>query len=134
MTKWARMADFAIELPDRPGELARLAKKFRAADVSLIGIWGYGGKGQNARFYCVPESADQFRNFADSAGLNITEGTTFYLSGSDTVGTLVRMLEEIASSGVNLHAIQCVSFNGEFGCFVWADPADWETLTRLIDK
>ena len=133
MLKWVQMSDFSIALPNRPGELARLAARFRAADVSLIGLWGYGGtEGDFARVYCVPESADQFRAFARSAELQIKEGHTFYLRGDDHANALVKMLERIATAGVNLHAIQSVAHNGEFGCFVWADPSDWPTLKDLI--
>ena len=131
MAKWARVSDFSIKLPDRPGELARLAAKLRAADVNLVGLWGYGGEGDLARFYCVPESAEQFRAFLESAELEADEGVTFFLTGTDHVGALVKMLERIAGAGVNLHAIQSVAYHGEFGCFVWADPKDWEALSRL---
>ena len=133
MSKWAMMSDYAITLPDRPGELARLAAKLRAADVNLVGLWGYGGGGDEAAsFYCVPESAEQFRHFARSAELDATEGTTMYITGTDNIGSLVRTLEQIATAGVNLHAIQSVAFNGEFGCFVWADPEDWPKLKKLL--
>jgi hypothetical protein len=132
MAHWTKMSDFFIELPDRPGELARLAAKFRAADIALIGLWGYGGDGEFAHFYCVPENPEQFRAFAQSAELKAREGTTFYFTGADHVGSLVRTLEEIASTGISLHAIQSVATDGEFGCFVWADPKDWDTLARMI--
>ena len=134
MARWARMSDFSINLADKPGELARLAARLRAADVNLVGLWGYGAEGGVARFFCVPESAEQFRNFVDSAGLDAHEGTTFFLAGSEQAGALVRTLEEIAGAGVNLHAIQSVSFGGEFGCFVWADPKDWEVLAKLMPE
>ena len=132
MGKWVKMSDFSLSLPDRPGELSRFAAKLRAADVSLLGLWGYGGDGEFARFYCVPESAEQFRAFTQSAEVSAKEGTTFYFSAEDDVGALVRVLEEIASVGINLHAIQTISAQGRFGCFVWAEPKDWETLVRLV--
>ena len=132
MARWQRMSDFSITLRDQPGELARLAAKLRAADVNLVGLWGYGGESDYARFYCVPESDEQFRNFAQSAELEIREGTTFFLRGRDHVGVLVKTLEKIAGAGINLRAIQSVAVDGEFGCFVWADPKDWEKLVQLI--
>jgi hypothetical protein len=130
MTTWQQIADFSIRLPDRPGELARLAAKLRAADVNLIGLWGFSDR--EGQFYCVPESPEQFRGFAESAELQYDEGTTFYISGRDTVGALVKTLEEISNAGINLHGIQTVAAEGHFGCFVWADPKDWEKLARLL--
>jgi prephenate dehydratase len=132
MAKWAMMSDFSLQLPDRPGELARLAAMLREADVNLVGLWGYGGGRGSARFYCVPERADQFRNFARSAGLEFEEGRTFYLTGTDHPGALVRWLEKIASAGINLQAIDAVQVRGEFAGFIWADAGDWDALTELL--
>jgi hypothetical protein len=133
MARWKRLADFWINLPDRPGELARLAARLREADVNLLGLWGYGAENGRARFYCVPESAEQFRNFARSAELPIREGVTFYLTAADRGGMLVQTLENIARANVNLLAIQAVAIQGEFGCFLWADERDWPTLESILD-
>ena len=133
MTTCTQMSDFVIKLSHRPGELAGLAARMRAADVNLLGLWGSGEvDGEVARVCCVPQSAEQFRNFASSAELNVREGTTFYLTGESHVAGLVRTLETIAKAGINLRAIQSIALHGEFGCFVWADPKDWDTLKSLI--
>ncbi len=132
MSKWAMMSDFAVSLPDRPGELARLASMLREADVGLVGLWGYGPGQDKARFYCVPERAEQFRNFTRSAGLDVTEGTTFYLTGADRPGALVEWLDKIAAAGINLQAIEAVGIQGEFGCFIWANPDDHERLKKML--
>jgi hypothetical protein len=132
MARWTRLSDFWIDLPDRPGELARLTAQLREADVNLLGMWGYGAENGIARFYCVPESPEQFRNFARSAELQVREGATFYLSGSDRGGTLLQTLEQIAAAKINLLAIQAVAIDGRFGCFLWANPEDWPELERLL--
>ncbi|MCA9286634.1 MAG: hypothetical protein KDA22_15530 [Phycisphaerales bacterium] len=134
MADWKMMSDFSIALPDRPGELARLAARMREADVNLLGLWGYGSSSQTARFYCVPESADQFRNFAESAGLEVQEGTTFFLTGRDRGGALVERLDRIALQGINLHAIEAIRVGDQFGCFIWADAADWPRLAEALDQ
>lgn len=132
MSKWTRLADFWIDLPDQPGELARLASRLREADVNLLGLWGYGAEGGKARFYCVPESAEQFRNFARSAELQAREGITFYLKAIDRGGKLIQTLEKVAAAQINLLAIQAVAINGEFGCFLWADQQDWDALEHVL--
>ncbi|MEE8508612.1 MAG: hypothetical protein V3T07_06060 [Myxococcota bacterium] len=132
MSKWAMMSDFSIDLPDRPGELARLASMLRQADVNLVGLWGYGAGKDKARFYCVPERAEQFRNFARSAGLAVTEGKTFYFTGTDRPGALVEWLEKIAASGVNLLAIEAIGIHSEVGCFIWVEPKDFDTVAGLL--
>jgi hypothetical protein len=132
MPKWTQMADFWINLPDQPGELARLASRLREADVNLLGLWGYGAENGHARFYCVPESAEQFRNFAKSAEIEIREGVTFYLAEANRGGALVQTLEKIAKAGINLLAIQAVAIEDAFGCFLWADPKDQAALMKVL--
>lgn len=128
------LPDFSIDLPDRPGELARLAARFREADVNLIGLWGYGGADGHARFFCVPERADQFRNFVESAELSAVEGTTFFLEGGDSGGALVERLDQIAAAGINLQAIEAVRAGGHFGCFIWAAANDWGKLAEVLNR
>ena len=132
MPRWIRLADFWINLPDQPGELARLSARLREADVNLLGLWGYGAENGRARFYCVPESPEQFRNFARSAELSTREGVTFYLTAPDHGGMLVQTLEKIAKANINLLAIQAVAIHGEFGCFIWAEERDWSTLETVL--
>ncbi len=132
MAKWAIMADFSIRVPDRPGELARLAAMLRDAGVSLVGLWGYGEGRSQARLYCIPEHAEHFRDFARSANLAVEEGKTFYLTGADQPGALVEWLGKIGSAGINIHAIEAVRIHGVFGVFIWADTSDWYALTQLL--
>ncbi len=132
MAKWAIMADFSIRLPDRPGELARLAAKMREAGVSLVGVWGYGESRERARVYCIPEHPEHFRDFARSSNLEVEEGKTFYLTGADQPGALVAWLEKIGSAGINLQGIEAVRIHGVFGVFIWADAKDWYSLTQLL--
>lgn len=134
MASWQMLPDFSIDLPDRPGELARLAARFREADINLIGLWGYGGgPGGRARFFCVPERAEQFRAFIESTELKVTEGTTFYVTGGDTGGALVERLDRIAAAGINLHAIEAMRVDDRFGCFLWAAAGDWRRLAEILD-
>ncbi len=129
------MTDFVISLPDKPGAVATLAARFRQADISLVGLWGLGNESDSGlgRVHCIPESAEQFRNFAASAELAIEESQTFFLSGRAGSASLVETLEKIAAAGINLRAIQGVRRSEEFGCFLWAAEQDWPALMRLLN-
>ncbi|UCD76220.1 MAG: hypothetical protein JSV91_04715 [Phycisphaerales bacterium] len=128
----ATKADFSITLEDRPGALAALSLKMQEAGIELLGLWGYGGRAGTGKLYCVPKDARQFREFAQDEGLEVEEGLTIYLSGADRGGALVESLELIAQGGINVHAIQAISVHGEFGCFIWADAADWDTIAEML--
>lgn len=132
MLKCAMMADFSINLPDEPGELSRLTAMLREAGINLVALWGYGPGTGDARFYCVPEQAEKFRSFANTAGFQVQEGKTLYLSGTDEGGALVQTLQKIADAGINLQAIEAVAIRGEFGCFLWADEQNRGALVGLL--
>ncbi len=132
MLNCAMMADFSVNLPDEPGELSRLTAMLREAGINLVALWGYGPGTGEARFYCVPEQAEQFRSFAKTAGFEVQEGKTLYLSGTDEGGALVETLQRIAAAGINLQAIEAVAIRGEFGCFLWADEQNWDALANLL--
>lgn len=131
MTHWQRLTDFTIRLPDRPGALAGLAARLRQADVGLLGLWGASEPDGSARFHCVPENEDQFRNFAASADLPLEEGLAFFLQAAHS-SAIVEVLDAIGRSGINLRAIEGVAQGEAFGCFLWADRADWPALERLL--
>ena len=130
--RWATKDDFSIALPDRPGELASLTGKLADADIILLGLWGIHSLHGEENIHCVPENPKQFRQFAETEGLKFEEGMTIYLNGPDSGGALVETLEEIATAGVNLHAVQAVAVHGNFGCFIWADQKDWEVLAKTL--
>lgn len=133
---WTRRSAFIVDLPDRPGELARFSARLRAADVALVALWvrrpGDGADGPPTELVCVPEAMDQFREFCRSAELDPREEPVLHLEDRDAVGALVRTLEQIAEASINLRDVHAVVVDGRFGCFVSASPEDWMKLDELI--
>jgi hypothetical protein len=130
--KWSMRDDYSINLEERPGELARLSGRLRDAGINLLGFWGDHAVGAKTNFHCVPESSRQFREFAQAESLDVTEGQTIYIHGLDDEGALTETLEEIATAGVSILAIQAVVVGEEFGCFIWVDPKHWEIIERTL--
>lgn len=126
-------SDFTFPLADRPGALAALAGRLRAADVNLLSIRALPeAPGAHARLGCVPESADQFRAFADSASLDVTEHPVIYVEGVDASGALRHILEQVATAGVNITSIEAVSFAGRYGAVLHVEPNQWPTALSVI--
>jgi hypothetical protein len=126
-------SDFIFPLADRPGALAALAGRLRAADVNLLSIRALPeSPGDHARIGCVPESADQFRAFADSAGLEITEHPVIYIEGVDQSGALRHILEQVAGAGINISSIEAVSFAGRYGAVLHVEPSQWPMALAVI--
>jgi len=131
---WQSMTNFAVSLPNRPGELARFAERLRESGINLLGLWGYASGADEPWISCVPESPEKFRDFAALAGLECEEGEMMYLSADDRPGALVRTLRRIATAGVNIDAIESVASGGRFGCFIWADEENWDQLAAVLDE
>jgi len=129
---WKTFTNFAVSLPNRPGELARFSERLRDANINLIGLWGYAPGQEEPWISCVPESPEAFRNFASLAGLDCEEGKAMYLSADDRPGALVRTLRRIAEAGINIDAIESVASGDRFGCFIWADEDSWEQLEAAL--
>ena len=130
--EWKSMVNFAVSLPNRPGELARFAERLREAEINLLGLWGYAPGHDDPWISCVPESPQAFRDFVALAGLECEEGKTLYMCAEDRPGALVRTFRRIADAGINVDAIETVSAGDSFGCFIWADDEQWEKLEAVM--
>ncbi len=129
---WKTMANFVVNLPDRPGELARFTERLCEADIGLFGIWGYAPGHDDPWISCVPESPEAFREFAANAGFEFDEARVLYLSDVNRTGALIETLKRIAGAGLNIDSIESVTSGDTFGCFIWADESNWDKLQSLL--
>ena len=130
--RWQLVSFFALTIPNRPGELARFADQLHGADIHLLGLWGYASGQDEPRLSCVPKIPGAFRRWARSEELSVEEGQAFYLRDEERPGAMVETLDRIASVGINVTAIECVSSGDAFGWFLWADQSDMEALQELL--
>ncbi len=128
----ARRTYFAIATEDRPGQLARFAKKMSDLEVNLSAVWSFGTGRGNAEIVAIPADSHAFAEAARSAGWSMREGSCFYLTGEDRPGALVDTLDLIAQEGINLHAVDAMGFGGRYAAYVWCDEKDVEALRKLL--
>ena len=123
---------FSISVEDKPGELARFARRMKEANVNLAGVWGFGlGQGK-AQIIAVPRDVEKFKKAAQAAGWSPQEGTCFHLEGEDRVGALQETLERVASEGINLHAVDALAIGNRFAAYVWTQEKDVERLAKVL--
>ena len=134
MATWKRLTEFVVRMPHRAGELARLTAQLREADVAMLGFWGPTPGRSADGVHCVPERAEQFRNFSRSADLTVWEEPCFWITEQFKGGNLVATLDLIAGAGINIDLIQAMALQGQFGCFVWVADEDTERLEQLLMK
>jgi len=132
MPEWKMLTDFKITVDHRPGALAALAARLREADVILLGLCGHVESGITAGFHCIPERAEQFRNFLRSTDMPCEEGSVLFIGGANRGDGMISTLEQIASANVNLIGLDAVTIEGEFGYFIWVSAADWPRLREAL--
>ena len=130
--RWQPVTFFAVKVPNRPGELARLADQLHGAGIDLLGLWGQAAGDNSPLISLVPRVPDSFRHFVKKAGLEFEEGRAVYLRASDRTGALVETLDRIAAVGINIDAIECVSADDTFGWFLWPGPNQQAALDDLL--
>lgn len=123
---------FTFTLKDEPGQLLALSNRLRAADITLRSFWATSNKDNTSTLRCIAERAPQFRDFANSAELNISEEQAMYIATAENVGGFLRVLEHLASAEINIGDIHAVTLADEQGWVVWTDQEHLDTLIELI--
>jgi hypothetical protein len=130
--QWKKVTDFVIRLPHRPGSLAALAARLRAADVDVLGMWGPVQGRHTMGFHCIAERPDQFRSFCRDAELDAYEGAAFLVHDPAKMGGLVTALDAIAHAGINIDVIQSITLDGALAAILWVDEADEPRLHQVL--
>lgn len=123
---------FSIFTKDEPGKLAKIMAVLTEQGIDLSGLWGFGEAYGNAQVVAVPHDHDKFRKVADQAGWKITEGICFRLEGENKTGALVEILNKIAEEKLNIVALDAISVDDQFGCYLWGSDSDEVTLSQVL--
>jgi hypothetical protein len=123
---------FTIYLDNKTGQLAAISAALFEKRVSLRGIWGIGTSLGAAQVVCIPEDPVQFTAVAEKQRWNVKEGTCFYLHGQDEPGALVDILNNIAERDLSIVALDALSLDGNFGCYLWGSEDDHVELSQIL--
>ncbi len=124
---------FALQVPDKPGEGARILEGLRAHGVNLIAFTGFPN-GRRAQVDLVPERTAALRAAARKLKLALgPRKTCFVIQGDDRVGALTATVEKLAEAGINMTALDAVTAGkGRFGAVFWVKPKDVARVARLL--
>src|SRR5262249_13894518 len=105
------MRDFAVALPHRPGELARVARALSRYGVNLKSVAGLAQDGQvQVRF--LPDEVDAARSALDSSGIRYEEHEVITVLLENRAGELAAMADRLAEANVNVLAIYLTGVAG----------------------
>lgn len=132
MAKSKRVIYFVANLEDRPGSALKLIADLKAANIALVGMWGYGMPDGKAKVYAVAKNPDKLRTKWTGAGILAEEGTGFMITGADRTGALAKSLEGIAAAGINIKMVDALAVSGRFASLLWVDASQVENTAKAL--
>ena len=128
-----RVAYFAMDVPDRPGEGARLLKALADAGVNLLAFSGFPS-GKRAQLDFIPENVAVFKKAVKAAKIK-TRPQKFGLliQGSDRKGAVAQLLKTLADKEINVTAIDAVSAGaGRYAAILWVKTKDVNKAVKAL--
>lgn len=132
MAKPERMTCFVVNVADQPGTLLKFMSSLKTKNISLASLSGFVTTPGQGQIYAVAKNADKLRSVLTASGYQAEEKTVLFVKGTDRAGALLKTLESLADSGVNIEALNAVAVGGRFGTFIWFNKADVEKAADAL--
>jgi hypothetical protein len=102
------MIEFSVNMANRPGQLATLARELATSGVNIETLAAFSA-GSDAFLKLVVSSADKARRVLNDAGVSFEERRIVSATLHDHPGALAQMTEALAATGVNIEAMYLLS-------------------------
>jgi hypothetical protein len=124
---------FYTEVPDKPGEGARILDALRDYGINLLAFTGFP-KGRRAQLDFVPEDSEMFKSAADRIGLKLKKKKLgFLIQGEDRVGAVADIMRKLAAAKVNVTAVDAVcAGQGRYGAILWVKSRDVAKAAKAL--
>jgi hypothetical protein len=128
-----RVQYFYSEVPDKPGEGARLLSLLRDEGVNLLAFSGFP-KGRRAQIDFVPADAAALKAAAKRAKLKLVGPKMgLLIQGDDRIGAMADIVAKLAEAKINVTATQAVTAGaGRYGAILWVKPRDVKKAAQLL--
>ena len=120
---------FVIQLPNRPGELAHLAKGLCARGINIIQIQG-SSAGDLACALIYTDNDKETAEVLHSMGYSFVTGSTLMVEIEDTPCALGDLTTQLEKGGVSIRG--CCVIGRREGRAEWSISVDNEPLARQI--
>jgi len=124
---------FAMDVPNKPREAARILQALSQAGVDLLAFSGFP-RGRRSQLDFVPVDAALFRKAATRAKLKVRpKKTGFLVQGKDRKGAVADVLQKLADAKINVTAVDGVSAGGgRYGAILWVDPSNVNKAAKAL--
>ncbi|HZR08648.1 MAG TPA: hypothetical protein VFA79_08720 [Myxococcales bacterium] len=128
-----RVDYFYVEIPDKPGEGARVLAALKDAGINLLNFTAFPVSSGRAQLDLVTENADALVKAAKGAGLTLSaRKQAFFIQGQNRAGAAGEILKKLADAKVNVRAANGSSGQGGFGLIVWVAPSDYAAAAKAL--
>ena len=128
-----KVAYFAMDVPNRPGEASRVLGALADAGVNLLAFSGYP-RGRRAQLDFIPEDVAVFKKAAKAAKIKTRpQKFGFLIQGEDRKGAVADLLKPLAEKNINVTAIDAVSAGaGRYAAILWVKPKDVNKAAKAL--
>lgn len=128
-----KVAYFAMDVPNRPGEGAHVLGVLADAGVNLLAFSGFPS-GRKAQLDFIPEDVAVFKKAVKVAKIK-TRPQKFgvLIQGDDRKGAIADLLKTLADKNINVTAIDAVSAGvGRYAAILWVKPKDVNKAAKAL--
>ncbi|WP_447973706.1 hypothetical protein [Nitrospira sp. Kam-Ns4a] len=125
---------FKAQVPDKPGEGARILGVLRDAGVNMLAFSGFP-RNRRAQLDFVPADPVAFKAAAKQAKLKLqAPKTCFLVEGDDRAGAVADLLSRLAESKINVTAVDAVVAGsvGRYAAILWVKPKDLKKASKAL--
>jgi hypothetical protein len=128
-----KVAYFAMDVPNRPGEGARVLGTLADAGVNLLAFKGFPS-GRKAQLNIIPEDVAVFKNAAKAAKIKMRpQKFGFLVQGDDRKGAVADLLKTLAEQKINVTATDAVSAGaGRYAAILWVGTKDVNKAAKAL--
>jgi len=128
-----KVAYFAMDIPNKPGEGARVLGALAEAGVNLLAFTGFPS-GRKAQLDIIPEDVAIFKKAAKAAKMETRpQKFGFLVQGNDRKGAVADLLRILAEKKINVTAVDAVSAGtGRFAAILWVAPEDVNKTAKAL--
>jgi hypothetical protein len=129
-----RIDYYYTNLPDKPGEGARILSALRDAGVNLIGVSAFPHGARRSQLDLIPEDGATFAKAARAAGLKLsTKKSGFLMQGEDRPGAVADIAKRLTEANINVTSMQvfCAG-SGRYGGMLWVKAPDLRKAAKAL--
>ena len=130
--KFRKVDYYSVEVPDKPGEGARVLAALQEQGVSLLSMTAFPAGSGKSQIALIGSSGD-VEAAGKKAGLKLSgKKQAFFVSGADRPGAVANVLRKLADAKVNVTATNAAAGETGFGMVIWVKPTDVDKAAKAL--